>query len=46
MQAANSLGRTVAADIPVHEFTLASESWQVEDLVEDDEMGVIAYELA
>ncbi|KAI9459437.1 hypothetical protein BJY52DRAFT_1148908 [Lactarius psammicola] len=40
VQAANSLGRTLAASVPVREFTI--ESWQVED----DETGVIAYGLA
>jgi hypothetical protein len=40
VQAANSLGRTVAANVPVREFSI--ESWQVED----DETGVIAYGLA
>ena len=39
VQAANSQGRTVAADVPVREFSI--ESWRVED----DE-GVIAYGLA
>ena len=40
VQAANSLGRTLAVNVPVREFTI--ESWQVED----DETGVIAYGLA
>ena len=40
VQAANSLGRTLAANVPVREFTI--ESWRVED----DETGVIAYGLA
>jgi hypothetical protein len=40
VQAASSLGRTVAASVPVREFSI--ESWQVED----DETGVIAYGLA
>ena len=35
VQAANSLGGTVAANIPVREF----KSWQVKD----DETGAIAY---
>ncbi len=39
VQAASSMGRTLAASVPVHEFTI--ESWQVED----DETGVIAYGL-
>ena len=41
VQAANSLGRTIAVDVPVREFTI--ESWQV---VEDDATGVVAYGLA
>ena len=40
VQAANSLGRTLAVNVPVREFTI--ESWQVED----DETRVIAYGLA
>ena len=39
VQAANSLGKTIAVDVPVREFTI--ESWQVED----DETGAIAYGL-
>lgn len=39
VQAANSKGRTLVADVPVREFSI--ESWQVEG----DE-GVIAYGLA
>ena len=39
VQAANSQGRTLEAEVPVREFTI--ESWYVED----DEGGVIAYGL-
>lgn len=39
VQAANSLGRTFEAKVPVREFTV--ESWYVED----EEGGVIAYGL-
>ncbi len=39
VQAANSLGRTLEAKVPVREFTV--ESWYVED----EEGGVIAYGL-